>query len=571
MRVLPSVLAIAAMASSMATVSNATPLAGPPSLEPESVVFPRALQDLSRQPGASRSVADSPQDSPGVGSLLQRRGNSIGTQSLAELFGLTRTNRRKGIKSDGSPQSKRRRRHVGGEATSDVESSKHVRRAGTCSKKTASTSSKVAPTSTSKPSSSTSNQAAKTSSSSAAPAATSGVGGKSSSLVMGGYWPSWVNGELPPSAIDWTKFDIMCYAFATPNNDGTLNLDGADSLTSLVSAGHKGNTKVLLSIGGWGGSGGFSPSVASDTARAKFVKSIRAAYDKYNLDGIDLDWEYPNSQFAGTYNQWDTANFQTFLTALRAGLPNGALITAAVSQAPWLASNGSPVGSVARAASAIDYIMIMNYDVWGADSTPGPNAPLADLCGNSTQPGASAAAAVKQWSAAGMPRSKMLLGSPFYGYLSTSSKRTLKQRSLDGSSHTPGLYDSLTARAPARQLGHERDSSALTAAEQMGKRALNQADGQINFDKLISGGALKLSGSNYVADGGYTKYWDDCSDTPYLSNGKKVVTYDDPDSLYDKGSFAAQAGLGGSSVWSVDGDVSSWALTKALRSGMGLS
>lgn len=367
----------------------------------------------------------------------------------------------------------------------------------------------------------------------------------------------------------------MCFAFATPNKDASINLADWDAslLKTLVTAGHKGNSKVLLSIGGWGGSDGFSPSVASDSMRATFVKNIRTIYDKYNLDGIDLDWEYPNSEFAGTYSAQDTANFQTFLGALRAGLPSGAVITAAVSQSPWIASNGSPVGSVARAASALDYIMIMNYDVWGASSTPGPNAPLADLCGNSTQPGASAAAAVKQWSSAGMPRSKMILGSPLYGYLSTSSKTSLKQRSLDGGASRPtGLYDALSARAPLRRSAHERGALSLSEEEGVvSKRALSQADGQINFDALVSGGVLKLSGSEYVADGGYTKYWDDCSDTPYIANGQKVVTYDDPDSLFDKGSFAAQAGLGGSAVWSVDGDVSSWALTKAIRNGMGLS
>ena len=61
----------------------------------------------------------------------------------------------------------------------------------------------------------------------------------------------------------------------------------------------------------------------------------------------------------------------------------------------------------------------------GASSTPGPNAPLGNLCGNSKQPQASAEAAYSQWKAAGFPANKMLLGLPLYGYVSQSTKTTL--------------------------------------------------------------------------------------------------------------------------------------------------
>lgn len=381
---------------------------------------------------------------------------------------------------------------------------------------------------------------------------------------MGGYWPNWVSSQLPPEKIDWSKYDIMCYAFVVPSRDASLTIGSSDSslLMRMVKSAHAAESKLLLSLGGWGQSSGFSPSVASSAMIAKFVKSIRRVYDTYKLDGIDLDWEYPNNAAAGTHSASDTKNFQSFLEALRQGLPSGALITAAVAPAPWLASSGNPAGSFARAASALDYIMIMNYDTWGSSSTPGPNAPLGNLCSNSSHPEASAAAAVKQWAAAGMPRSKMLLGSPMYGYVSTSSKMTLKQRTFEESE-----VKSVRRSVHSRPLSPRYDAT-LSGAE---RRALTSGDGQVNFDHLVSQGVLKLSGSEYVASGGFKKYWDDCSDTPYLANGKKVITYDDPDSLYDKGNFVKKAGLGGSSVWSVEGDVDSGALVKAIRSGMGLS
>lgn len=273
-------------------------------------------------------------------------------------------------------------------------------------------------------------------------------------------------------------------------------------------------------------------------------------YNEYNLDGIDLDWEYPGQVGAGNqYDPSDTANFQSFLQELRAALPKGALLTGAVSLQPWTSSNGQPVGSVARAAGVMDYIMIMNYDVWGSSSTPGPNAPLANLCGNSTQPTANAAAGVKAWSAAGMPRSKILLGIPAYGYINTSTKRTLRTRSL-----LPG-----------------RSEQARRRAVQLTSMDGSTSSGQINFNTLISSGALTYSPSTglYDGSGGYTKYWDDCSDTPYLASGSTVVTYDDTSSIFDKGAFASAAGIGGISMWSIDGDTKDGALTSAAIAGMG--
>lgn len=386
-----------------------------------------------------------------------------------------------------------------------------------------------------------------TASGSAAPAPTNvNVGNTSdtrtsTNKIMAGYWPDWVASSFPPSSIDFSKFDILNYAFALPTASFGLSIPTDPSgglLRQFVSACHSGNTSAVLSIGGWGGSTYFSPAVRTASSRSTFISNIMATYNKYNLDGIDLDWEYPNQPGSGNIQDpSDTANFQTFLQELRSALPKGALLTGAVSLQPWTGSNGQPVGSVARAAGAMDYVMLMNYDVWGSSSTPGPNAPLANLCGNSSQPSANAASAVKAWSAAGMPRSKILLGVPAYGYISASSKTILRSR--------------------------RRRAVTLTSMDG------STTSGQINFKSLVSQGALKLGEDGlYDGAGGFEKYWDNCSDTPYLADGKTVVTYDDTSSIYDKGAFASAAGIGGVSMWSIDGDTKDWALTNAAIAGM---
>ena len=81
----------------------------------------------------------------------------------------------------------------------------------------------------------------------------------------GAYFPSW--SSIPPSQLDYSKFDILYYgapnapyaedlcscsaAFATPSASNGVNFDDASvsTLQSLVSAAHKSGTKVVLSRG----------------------------------------------------------------------------------------------------------------------------------------------------------------------------------------------------------------------------------------------------------------------------------------------------------------------------------
>lgn len=437
--------------------------------------------------------------------------------------------------------------------------------ATTSASKTASTSAK--PTSSTAKASSIKTTAAATSASTKAAAAssTASVKGKGGAGIVTGYWPSWASGTLPPEKIAWSKFDYVFYAFAVPTSSGSITIDDASMLKRFVKAAHAGNTKAILSLGGWGQSNGFSNSVSSDSARSKFITNVLKVISTYNLDGVDFDWEYPGNVQGGTSNPKDTGNFQTFLQQLRAKIPSGKLMTAAVPQEVWQASNGKPVGSVARAGGALDHIVLMNYDVWGSSGTPGPNAPLGNLCGNSTQPVASAAGGVKAWTAAGFPRAKILLGVPAYGYINTSSKRRLVQRNMANAEQQMDQRSEGVTLRPDRPTGETLERRA----------ALKSMDGttgsgQINFNSLVSQGALVLNSQTgqFDAGSGYTKYWDDCSDTPYLANGKTVVTYDDPDSLYDKGDFARLAGISGIAMWSIDGDMTNNVLINSLQAGL---
>lgn len=385
---------------------------------------------------------------------------------------------------------------------------------------------------------------------------------------MCGYYADWAGGYLAPESVDWSIFDVVDFAFALPTADFGLEFtqwDSSDLLTRLVSGAHAAGKRVKLSIGGWTGSTYFSTIMASSDNRATFISNILTAYNSYNLDGIDIDWEYPGVQGAGSnaVSSSDSANFLVFLQELRAALPTGALISNAVQVWPYADANGNPMTDVSGFAAVIDYILIMNYDVWGSSSDPGPNAPLSDGCGNSTQPLANAYSAVASWTAAGMPANQITLGVPAYGYLQSSWATSLRQKR--DIMHEP----------PHRRAAREERERSL------GRRSVTaQADGGgdsgiVMFEELISQGILEQDGSgNWVGAGGFVNEWDSCSSTPWLKSDAtgQIVTYDDPQSMSLKGQFAAQAGIRGCNVFSMDGDwTNGWfPLTSAVRSGLGL-
>lgn len=167
-----------------------------------------------------------------------------------------------------------------------------------------------------------------------------------------------------------------------------------------------------------------------------------------------------------------------------------------------------------------------------ASPTPGPNAPLYDGCHNSTQPQANAASAFNQWTTAGFPASKLILGVPYYGYVSTSDASALRSRASTPSTRVEG-----------------------------------DSNGSIPFRNLVSQGALAYNNGEYTASNGFVRYWDQCSATPFLRSeaSRQVVSYDDPQSLGMKAQFVKQTGMLGTNAWDLTSDTDDQVLGLALE------
>lgn len=79
--------------------------------------------------------------------------------------------------------------------------------------------------------------------------------------------------------------------------------------------------KILVSVGGWVWSGNFSDAAMSVESRHKFANSAADFVKQYDLDGIDIDWEYPNQIGAGnTHREEDIRNFTLLMKSTREAL-----------------------------------------------------------------------------------------------------------------------------------------------------------------------------------------------------------------------------------------------------------
>ncbi|KAF8064331.1 glycoside hydrolase superfamily [Lyophyllum atratum] len=365
--------------------------------------------------------------------------------------------------------------------------------------------------------------------------------------VAAAYYPAWCTWSHPPNKLDFAKFDILFFAFVTPNASSTLDWESGsqDTLRKLVSNARQSGkkTKIVLSVGGWAGSHWFSNATSTAANRTKFNNALVGAVNSFGLDGVDIDWEYPNSTGAGNpHSPADSANFLSLLKLLRPSLGPSKIISAAVAHMPWRGADGRPLADVSQYAALMTYVNIMNYDVYSASSKPGPNAPLGNRCGTSKQPQATAQAALAQWTKAGFPAAKLLLGLALYGYVSKSTSKKLSGSLMPDPCASPAAHP----RDPPQDL------SFAPAGDLSGMWGQ-----QISFKELVQIGALKKNADgSYAGANGYTRGWDDCSDTPFLFNVGRttVVTYDDTSSIAKKTQFAKKAGMAGCFTWSLDQD-----------------
>jgi chitinase len=194
------------------------------------------------------------------------------------------------------------------------------------------------------------------------------------------------------------------YAFGHVSNtfEG-VRIDNEDRLKQMVELKkQKPSLKVLLSIGGWG-SGRFSEMAADENYRRSFAKDCKRVVDAFELDGIDIDWEYPTADMAGiSASPADTENFTRMMRDIRQEIGDNKLLTLATSaSAKYIDFRGIN--------SYINFVNIMSYDMGN------PPYHHSGLYRSEHTGDISVDEAVKAHIDAGIPAQKLVMGIPFYG------------------------------------------------------------------------------------------------------------------------------------------------------------
>lgn len=363
-----------------------------------------------------------------------------------------------------------------------------------------------------------------------------------------GYYAGWQwydrNKLMNPQSVKYDKYTIINYAFFKPKSDGSLAISdpwgdknqllgpinwatapaGYDTQYDFGNAAyhqpnqkmsdyvHQAGAKFLISVGGWSYSDSF-PSIAANPAkRAKFTHDCNTIVKLYNLDGIDIDWEYPGyADHNGT--PADKVNYTILLQQMRDSLDaiegtmgRQLLLTAAVGASPAHQANVE----WNNVKNLLDIINVMTYDYYGAfDPITNHNAPLYPSAVG--QPGYSCQESMDNLLALGVPANKLVMGVAFYG----------RSQMTTG---TPGLHV--------------------------------QGNGQIDGTHFWADEGSPLYYNILPAMTDFDYHWDAVAQVPYLT-GKTTnafLSYDDEMSIEKKAQFINLRNLRGAIIWEISGD-----------------
>ncbi|MEX0361197.1 MAG: glycoside hydrolase family 18 protein, partial [Allomuricauda sp.] len=195
-------------------------------------------------------------------------------------------------------------------------------------------------------------------------------------VVMGYYVPE---ADYRPDQLPLDQLTHIIFSF-TNVIDGEMkfrNEESGEKLKALVAQREKHpHIKIMIACGGWGADG-FSDMAHTPENRKKFVESAVAFNKAYELDGLDMDWEYPAIPAAGTgARPEDKQNFTLLMKELREGLNTlDRKQTLTFASAGWQRYYNNV--ELLEVMKHVDYMNIMTYDqVGGSSPFTGHHTPL---------------------------------------------------------------------------------------------------------------------------------------------------------------------------------------------------
>lgn len=298
--------------------------------------------------------------------------------------------------------------------------------------------------------------------------------------------------------------------------------------------------RINMSLGGWTGSKYFSNAALTPESRTAHVKSCVDLWLKGDLvdapgaaaglfDGIDLDWEWPGSagNVGNIVRPEDKVNFTALVAEYRKQLNQLGRsarksydLTAFLPADPVQLDKGIDVRPVFR---DLTFATLQGYDYHGAwESVTNQQSSLRTPKGDPSASSFSSQVTVDAYLSRGAPRSKVVLGVPFYsrGWTGVTNANN-------------GLFQPSTGPAPGTYEAGFEDYEVLKG--QLAK---------------------------------FTVHRDPRAGHAWLFDGTTFWTWDDAVEIKRKGRYIADRDLGGAMIWSLDGDTADGELITALRSGL---
>ena len=405
---------------------------------------------------------------------------------------------------------------------------------------------------------------------------------------VGCYYGAWAYtrpgiGEFWPEDIDVSLCDVIYYGFGNVLNDTyevcswdpwfdlSLEIDGPDGTIKncvqerdgiawppgcVTEAGleycqHDGirrtlklkeknpNLKVMFSVGGWTAGGWiFSQMVSTPENRLKFTQSIIHFLHYFKLDGLDLDWEYPGFDMLPEVptDPEDKIHFTSLMKELYTAFQvEGFLLTFAGAPAPWRAELAYELEKI---VDYFDWVNIMTYDYSGPwDNFTGIDAPLYGRWGEGfvghPKYQFNIHETVQYYLDHGIPPEKIAMG------IHTESKGWVLENNEKNSLYCPG--------SASPNMTYSRQEGWLYYYEIL-QFWHNETMEDPFWNDVIPG---RDSWTIYDKDAGNM---DGCYLSPFMSQGKYWISYDDEYSVGVKTRYANQYGLRGAFVWEVDND-----------------
>ncbi len=217
---------------------------------------------------------------------------------------------------------------------------------------------------------------------------------------------AYMPGYRDPATVTDAKYKMITHLFfaflqINPTADGSVLPLTATELSrfNIVKAKAQANN-VKFGISVMGAESIFAAVAKNPTTRANFVTNLVNFAKTHNLDGLDMDWEYPRTLSGGPNTEY-TALMKELSTQLHA---NNKFLSAAITPAVYVSTNKDAIETAAY--QYVDFFNIMQYDGAGYDTAE----PLNHASLKMTN------ASLNVWlTTKAMPKEKAILGMPLYG------------------------------------------------------------------------------------------------------------------------------------------------------------